>query len=229
MTPEKQGKSLACSLHPPLPTLRLTRFVLHYPSRAALRRIAKRIFDLVAAGLGTLCLAMALPFIALAIYLDSPGPIFYTQERVGQGGKPFRIHKFRSMVVDAEPDGRPRWTAEHDPRITRVGRILRSTHVDEFPQFLNILKGEMSVVGPRPERPEFVRLLARELPHYHLRHTVKPGMAGWGFVNQGYAASREDARLKLHYDLTYVHHQSLCLDVLILLRTLRRTLTFRGR
>lgn len=229
MTPEKRAKTLASSLHPSLPMLRPTRFVFHYPTRAVLHRTAKRMFDLVAAGLGTLCLAIALPFIALAIYLDSPGPIFYTQERVGQGGKPFRLYKFRSMVVDAEPDGRPRWTAEHDPRITRVGRILRSAHVDEFPQFLNVLKGEMSVVGPRPERPGFVRLLARELPHYHQRHAVKPGMAGWGFVNQGYAASREDARLKLHYDLYYVHHQSVRLDALILLRTVHRAVTFRGR
>lgn len=210
-------------------TLRPPFSVLQSPSHGSLWPIAKRIFDLVSAGLGALCLAVALPFIALAIYLDSPGPIFYTQERVGRGGKPFRLYKFRSMVLDAEPDGEAVWTAEDDPRITRVGCLLRRTHVDEFPQFLNILKGEMSAVGPRPERPEFVDLLAQEIPFYRLRHAVKPGMAGWGLVEQGYGASNEDARVKLQYDLYYINHQCLWLDTLVLIRTLLQSVTFGGR
>jgi len=152
--------------------------------------------DIVLASLGLFLLALTTPFIAAAIYLDSPGPIFYRQERVGKGGRIFRAYKFRSMVPDAEK-GRAVWAKEDDPRVTRMGRILRRTHVDEFPQFLNILKGEMSAVGLRPERSEFVEELAKEIPFYRVRHAVKPGMAGWGLVKQGYGASKEAALLKL--------------------------------
>jgi len=171
---------------------------------------------------------LATPFIALAIYLDSSGPIFYTQERIGRGGKMFRVYKFRSMIIEAEKKGAV-WATEGDSRITRVGKFLRKTHVDEFPQFLNILKGEMSAVGPRPERPEFVKELAQEIPFYRVRHAVKPGMAGWGLVNQGYGSSKEDALIKLQYDLYYIKHQSLWLDVVILLKTILDTLSFGGR
>ena len=125
--------------------------------------------------------------------------------------------------------GRAVWAEEDDHRATRTGRILRRTHVDEFPQFLNILKGEMTAVGPRPERPEFVEELAAEIPFYRVRHAVKPGMAGWALVKQGYGASKEDALLKLQYDLYYIKHQSLWLDVVILLKTIMDTLTLRGR
>jgi lipopolysaccharide/colanic/teichoic acid biosynthesis glycosyltransferase len=184
--------------------------------------------DIVLAAIGMMILAPLLPFIALAIYLESPGPIFYKQERVGRGGKVFWAYKFRSMVPDAEK-GEAVWAKRNDPRVTRVGRLLRKTHVDEFPQFINILKGEMSAVGPRPERPEFVDELAREIPFYRIRHTVKPGMAGWGLVKQGYGASKEDAFLKLQYDLYYIKHQSIQLDIIILLKTILDTLTFRGR
>jgi len=170
-----------------------------------------------------------LPFIALAIYLDSPGPIFYTQERVGTMGKIFRVYKFRSMVPDAEKEREAVWAKKGDPRVTRVGRLLRATHVDEFPQFLNILKGEMSVVGPRPERPEFVAELETEIPFYRIRYSIKPGMAGWALVRQGYGASKEDAIIKLEYDLYYIKHQSLWLDLTIVLKTIADTLTFRGR
>ncbi|MDH4138598.1 MAG: sugar transferase, partial [Anaerolineae bacterium] len=140
----------------------------------------------------------------------------------------FRVYKFRSMVPDAEKD-KAVWAQENDRRVTRVGRLLRRAHVDEFPQFINILKGEMSAVGPRPERPDFVEELAREIPFYRVRHAVKPGMAGWGLVKQGYGASKEDALLKLQYDLYYIKHQSLWLDAVILLKTIVDTLTFRGR
>ena len=184
--------------------------------------------DLILASLGMLVLAVLFPLIALAIYLDSPGPIFYTQERVGKGGRVFRIYKFRSMVPDAEK-GRAVWAQENDPRVTRVGRILRRTHLDEFPQFWNILKGEMSAVGPRPERPEFVEELAREIPFYRVRHAVKPGMAGWALVKYGYASSKEDALIRLQYDLYYIKHWSPWLDLVILCKTVVDTLTFRGR
>jgi lipopolysaccharide/colanic/teichoic acid biosynthesis glycosyltransferase len=202
---------------------------LQPPSAGALWPAVKRLFDLLTAGLGALCLTLAFPFIALAIYLDSPGPIFYTQTRVGKGGKRFKVYKFRSMVPDAEKGGRAVWAKRHDDRVTRVGRIMRKMHVDEFPQFFNILKGEMSAVGPRPERPAFVEELAEEIPFYRVRHAVKPGMAGWGLVKQGYGASKEDAVIKLQYDLYYIKHQSLWLDIIILLKTVLDTVTFGGR
>jgi exopolysaccharide biosynthesis polyprenyl glycosylphosphotransferase len=188
----------------------------------------KRAMDIVLASLGLLLMAPFFPLIALAIYLDSPGPIFYTQERVGERGRVFRVYKFRSMVPDAEK-GRAVWARENDPRVTRVGRFLRKTHIDEFPQFLNILKGEMSAMGPRPERPEFVEELAKEIPFYRVRHAVKPGMAGWALVKYGYASSKEDALLRLQYDLYYIKHWSPWLDLVILLKTVVDTLTLRGR
>jgi len=201
---------------------------IRHPSAGTLWPLVKRLMDIVLASVGLLLLAAFLPFIAAAIYLDSPGPIFYTQERVGKGGRIFKVYKFRSMVPDAEK-GEAVWARENDPRVTRVGRILRKTHVDEFPQFLNILKGEMSAVGPRPERPEFVEDLAAEIPFYRVRHAVRPGMAGWGLIVQGYSSSKEDALLKLQYDLYYIKHQSFWLDVVILLRTIMHTLAFQGR
>ena len=202
---------------------------IDHPGTKPFNRLVKRVSDIVLASLGMLVLLPFLPLLMLAIYVDSPGPIFYTQVRVGKGGKLFKAYKFRSMVPDAEKDGKPVWAGERDPRVTRVGRVLRKMHVDEFPQFLNILKGEMSAVGPRPERPEFVEGLAREIPFYRLRHAVKPGMAGWGLVKQGYGASKEDAFVKLQYDLYYIKHWSLWLDLVILLKTIVDTLTFGGR
>jgi len=192
---------------------------IEHPGTAALWPLVKRLMDVVLASSGLFLLALATPFIALAIYLNSPGPIFYSQWRVGKGGRRFRAYKFRSMVPGAEK-GQAVWAGENDTRATHVGRILRRTHVDEFPQFLNILKGEMTAVGPRPERPEFVEELAAEIPFYRVRHAVKPGMAGWALVKQGYGASKEDALLKLQYDLYYIKHQSLWLDIVILLKTI---------
>jgi len=201
---------------------------IDHPLSKPFNRFIKRASDIFLASLGCLCLAPFFPFIVLAIYLESPGPIFYAQERVGLGGKRFRAYKFRSMIPDAEKDC-PVWAKKDDPRVTRIGRLLRRTHVDEFPQFWNILKGEMSAVGPRPERPEFVEQLAKEIPFYRIRHAVKPGMAGWGLVRQGYGASKEDALVKLQYDLYYIKYQSLWFDIIILLKTIIDTLTFRGR
>ncbi|RLA82151.1 MAG: hypothetical protein DRG31_07810 [Deltaproteobacteria bacterium] len=201
---------------------------LDHPLTKPLNQAIKRIFDVVAASLGLAFLLPLFPIIAFAIYLDSPGPIFYTQLRVGRGGRLFRLYKFRSMVPDAEKE-KPVWAREGDPRVTRVGRILRRTHLDEFPQLINILKGDMSAVGPRPERPEFVEELSKEIPFFRVRHAVKPGMAGWGLVKYGYASSKEDSLYKLQYDLYYIKHWSLWLDVVILLKTVIDTITFRGR
>lgn len=201
---------------------------IEHSGTGAIRPFIKRVFDIVSAGLGMLFLGIAFPLIALAIYVDSPGPIFYRQTRVGRAGELFRVYKFRSMVPNAEENGAV-WARKNDHRVTRVGKILRATHLDEFPQFINILKGEMSAVGPRPERPEFVKDLTQEIPFYRVRHAVKPGMAGWGLVNQGYGSSREDAMVKLQYDLYYIKHQSLWLDIVVLLKTIIDTVTFRGR
>jgi exopolysaccharide biosynthesis polyprenyl glycosylphosphotransferase len=198
-------------------------------STGVLYPLLKRLMDIFLAGIGLLGLAIIFPFLALAIYVDSPGPILYTQERVGKGGKTFRFYKFRSMVPDAEKEGQAVWALENDHRVTRVGRILRGTHIDEFPQFFNILKGEMSAVGPRPERPEFVAELEKKIPFYRTRHCVRPGMAGWGLVKQGYGASEQDALLKLQYDLYYIKHQSVRLDIVILLKTILDTVTLQGR
>jgi len=179
---------------------------IDHPLTRPFNRFIKRVSDVILASLGSLCLAPFLPFIVLGIYLESPGPIFYTQERVGRGGKIFRAYKFRSMIPGAEK-GEAVWAKRDDERVTRIGRLLRKTHVDEFPQFLNILRGEMSAVGPRPERPKFVEKLKREIPFYRVRHAVKPGMAGWGLVKQGYGASKEDTLVNLQYDLYYIRHQ----------------------
>lgn len=189
----------------------------------------KRAFDFAFALVGTIAFGILLPFIAAAMRLDSPGPIFYAQERVGQGGRVFRVRKIRTMVTDAERHGKAVWATKNDPRITRVGRLLRKLHVDEAPQFWNILRGEMSVVGPRPERPEFVAQLAQQIPFYRLRHAVKPGMAGWAILNAGYVDSVEDARLRVEYDLYYIKHQSIWMDFWILFRMVGHVLAFRGR
>lgn len=192
-------------------------------------RAARRFLDLALVAVGGVLFLPILPMIAAAIRLETPGPVFYSQERVGKGGRTFRVYKLRSMVADAEAPGVPRWATEDDPRITRVGRFLRATHLDEFPQMLNILKGEMSPVGPRPERPEFIDELTDEIPHYRMRHAVRPGMAGWALVEHGYASSTEEARRKHEYDLYYVKHQSVWLDLVVLARTLVDTFTLGGR
>ena len=162
-----------------------------------------------------------------AIKLDSPGPVFYTQKRVGKDGEIFTIYKFRSMQYRAEEHG-ARWAEKKDPRVTRAGKLLRLTHIDELPQIWNIFKGEMSLVGPRPERPEFVELLEKELPYYFVRHTIKPGLTGWAQINYQYGASVEDAHNKLEYDLYYVKNMSLFLDLKILLRTIGVVLLKEG-
>ena len=164
---------------------------------------------------------------AVLIKLESPGPALYKQERVGKNGRPFTIMKFRSMRMDAEKDG-PVWASTTDDRTTRVGRIIRKIRVDEIPQFWNILKGEMNFVGPRPERPHFVKQLAEEIPFYEQRHLIPPGLTGWAQIKYPYGASIEDARQKLQYDLYYIKNQSLMLDAVILFETVKTILFGRG-
>ena len=181
----------------------------------------------MAAAIGLLILAPFLPFIALAIRLDSRGPIFYQQVRVGLGGRSFIVHKFRSMIPDAERDG-AQWSQESDPRVTRVGRWLRKTRLDETPQLWNLLNGTMSLIGPRPERPEFVDDLAQLLPYYRIRHSIKPGITGWAQVCYRYDNSVDDAKRKLEYDLYYIKRRGPVLDILIFLRTIRVVLQMQG-
>lgn len=189
---------------------------------------AKRAIDIIGALLGLLALGLALPFVALANAIGSPGPLFYRQERLGKGGRPFTVVKLRSMIPDAERATGAVWCGVGDPRITAVGRWLRKSRLDELPQVINVLRGEMSIVGPRPERPSLAGLLARDLPLYRVRHAVRPGLTGWAQVHQRYALSIEDARVKLGYDLFYVKHASLYLDLLCMLHTVRIVIGLRG-
>lgn len=192
------------------------------------RLAAKRIVDVTVAALGLLLAAPLLAMAAIAIRLDSPGPLFYTQERVGQYGRRFRIRKLRTMRVDAEAESGPRWAQPNDPRVTRVGRLLRKFRIDEIPQLLSVLRGEMSLVGPRPERPCFVEELRRAIPWYVAREAVPPGVTGWAQLRYPYGASVEDARAKLEYDLYYVKNGSTFLDLAILFHTVRHVVTGRG-
>ncbi|WP_186402996.1 TIGR03013 family XrtA/PEP-CTERM system glycosyltransferase [Sphingopyxis sp. P1IMeth2] len=191
-------------------------------------KVGKRLFDIVAS-LIVLVIGLPLALIAaLAVKLDSKGPVLYRQPRVGLFGEPYNILKIRSMRTDAEAAGKAVWAAENDPRITRVGRIIRKLRIDELPQLWCVLKGEMSFVGPRPERPSFVDELERQLPYYAERHMVKPGLTGWAQINYPYGASVEDARVKLEYDLYYAKNYSPFLDLLILLQTVRVVLWPEG-
>ncbi len=184
-------------------------------------RKAKRLIDILVSAIALLLLSPILILAALAIKLDSKGPMFYSQTRVGLMGAHYSIYKFRSMRTDAEADGKAVWAGENDPRITRVGKFLRATRIDELPQIWNILKGEMSLVGPRPERPFFVEQFAEELPYYNERHRVKPGLTGWAQINYRYGASKDDSRMKLRYDLYYTKNFSVFLDIIILMKTIR--------
>ena len=190
--------------------------------------LIKRAVDLALSIVGLAFFGLLLPLIALAMKLDSPGPIFFRQRRIGKSGRLFWLYKLRSMIPDAERDTGPRWASDDDPRITRVGRLLRKTRLDEVPQLYNVLRGEMSIIGPRPERPEFVEELSQTIPFYRTRHVVKPGITGWAQVRYHYGASEEDALIKLQYDLYYIRHRSIALDVLIILRTVGKMLALQG-
>ncbi len=204
---------------------------LGHAATRGLYPLVKRTADILAAIVGLAVFAVLLPFIAVAIRLDSRGAVFYSQARVGQGGRIFRAYKLRTMIADAERDGQAVWASENDPRATRIGKILRRTHLDEVPQFWNILRGEMALVGPRPERPEIVAQLEKQIAFYRLRHAVKPGATGWAIVNarQAYVDSVDAARERVEYDLYYIKHQSLWLDLWIVLRTVGQVVTMRGR
>lgn len=196
--------------------------------QGSVRGVVKRVFDLVAAVGLSIAAAPIMVLTAIAIRLESPGPVIYRQERVGAAGRRFTVLKFRSMRADAEKDGVARWASAGDPRVTRIGRLIRKTRIDELPQLLNVLLGEMSFVGPRPERPSFVEQLKQQIPFYDLRHSVKPGLTGWAQVRYSYGASVEDARTKLQFDLYYVKNHSLFLDILILFETVRVILFREG-
>lgn len=198
------------------------------PVFTRLQLACKRLLDLVLATVGLVVSAPFLLLVALAIRLDSSGPVFYRQIRSGRAGKPFTIVKFRTMIENAEQDGRARWATKNDDRITRVGRFLRKTRLDELPQLVNVLHGEMSIVGPRPERPEFIGMLEQEVPFYRTRLMAKPGLTGWAQVQYSYGSSVLDALIKLQYDFYYINHWSLWLDLYIIYRTIGVALRFKG-
>jgi lipopolysaccharide/colanic/teichoic acid biosynthesis glycosyltransferase len=206
-----------------------TWFLLDRPlRRRRMYEAAKVLIDLVAGALGSLLAVLLLPLVWLLGRLEGGGPVFYRQERVGRYGRPLTIWKFRTMRVDAERDG-PVWASPDDDRVTRVGRVLRATHLDELPQFFNVLRGEMSLVGPRPERPVFVRLLNRAIPYFDRRHLVRPGITGWGVVRFGYSDSVRDKWIIHEHDLYYLKHRSLSLDFEIVVRTILSMLLGKGQ
>jgi len=188
----------------------------------------RRAISVIISLIGLIVALPLLPFIILAIRLDSEGPIFYTQTRVGKGGRLFKVVKFRTMRQDAEAASGPRWTSDKDPRVTRVGKFLRASRLDEIPQMWCVLKGDMAFVGPRPERPEFIEMLSTEIPYYGVRHMVRPGLTGWAQVNYKYGSTVEDAREKLQYDLFYIKNASIGLDLLIMFQTVKTVLLGRG-
>ena len=190
--------------------------------------LVKRALDLAA---GIVGLAASMPImivVALVVRLESKGPIIFRQTRVGRMGKCFEVLKFRSMNVDAEKANGAQWASENDPRVTRIGRFLRKYRLDELPQFINVIRGEMSFVGPRPERPFFVEELRKTIPYYDERHSVRPGLTGWAQVQYAYGSSIEDAYNKLEYDLFYLQNMSLTFDLAIIFQTIRIVLGARG-
>lgn len=191
--------------------------------------IGKRVIDILGGLIGVIFLIILIPFISLSILISGKGPVFYRQVRLGKNGKEYNIIKFRSMNIDAEIDGIAKPAEENDERITSIGRLLRKSHLDELPQFLNILKGDMSLVGPRSERPEIISGLQSEIPFYRARLFVKPGLTGWAQVNFGYAATVEDNAIKLEYDLYYIKHRNLTLEITILFQTFGAVIGLRGR
>lgn len=213
----------------PMPEVTELGVLPHPPEahRNAIPRL-KRIIDIVVASALLMSTLPLMFFVALAIKCDSAGPVFYRQERVGLRGHRFALLKFRSMREDAEADGQPVWAAALDHRVTRVGQLIRWARIDELPQLLNVLRGEMSIVGPRPERPYFVEQLNKLIPSYDDRHAVLPGITGWAQVNYPYGASIQDAREKLRYDLHYVANFSFLLDLKILFATVRVVLRGEG-
>jgi sugar transferase (PEP-CTERM system associated) len=197
-------------------------------NQGAWRTAVKRVFDIFCAALLIVFSSPLMVMAAIAIKMESPGPTLYRQERVGQNGRTFSIAKFRSMYTDAEKNGLPQWAQANDKRVTRVGHFIRRMRIDELPQLFNVLKGEMSLVGPRPERPYFVEQLTQEIPYYALRHSVKPGVTGWAQVRYPYGATVQDSQEKLQYDLYYIKNHTLFLDLVVLMETVGVVLTGKG-
>jgi exopolysaccharide biosynthesis polyprenyl glycosylphosphotransferase len=191
--------------------------------------MVKRLLDIIGGLVGTIVYLLSYPLISLVILLDSGRPVLYFQTRLGQNGREYTIIKYRTMRQDSEKDGKVRVTVENDQRITRIGKILRKSHIDELPQFVNVLQGEMSLVGPRAERAALVDSLQKQVPFYRARLLVKPGITGWAQVNFGYAATVEDTVVKLEHDLYYIKHRNLMLDLIILLRTVSTVIGFKGQ
>jgi sugar transferase (PEP-CTERM system associated) len=189
--------------------------------------LSRRVVSVVISLIGLILTLPLLPLIMLAIRLDSKGPVFYTQTRVGKAGRVFKVVKFRTMRQDAEAAG-PQWAGDNDPRITRIGKFLRSSRLDEIPQLWCVLRGDMAFVGPRPERPEFIELLSKQIPFYGVRHMVRPGLTGWAQVKYKYGSTVEDSREKLQYDLFYIKNASIGLDLLIMFQTVKTVLLRRG-
>jgi exopolysaccharide biosynthesis polyprenyl glycosylphosphotransferase len=187
-----------------------------------------RVMDIICSILGILFGIFLLPFILIGNLFGNRGKLFYTQKRIGKHGKPFTIIKLRTMVANAEKGG-AKWADKNDSRVTPFGRFLRNTRLDEMPQFINVLKGDMSIIGPRPERPFFVAELSKIIPFYETRHTIKPGLSGWAQVNSRYGSSIEDSLIKLQYDLFYIKHRSFFLDINIIVKTLNTMLYYRGQ
>lgn len=191
--------------------------------------LTKRLLDILGGAVGLVLFAVTYPFLSLAVYLDSGRPAFYSQPRLGRGGRIFKIYKYRTMRQDAEADGEVRPAAENDPRVTRVGNFLRKSRLDELPQFWNVLRGEMSLVGPRAERPELVAEYQKQVPFYRARLLVKPGLTGWAQINYGYVASITETAVKIEYDLYYIKHRTFGMDFQIILRTIGTVLRRTGR
>jgi sugar transferase (PEP-CTERM system associated) len=191
------------------------------------QQIARRIVSTTTAAVGLLLFLPFFPFVVLLVRLSSPGPIFFRQTRVGMGGRNFSVYKFRTMRTDAEAAG-AKWATKNDPRVTRVGMFMRKTRLDEVPQLWNVLRGDMGFVGPRPERPEFVPWLSEQIPYFDLRHMIRPGLTGWAQVRYGYGATLAQSREKLEFDLYYIKHMSLGLDLLIMFETIKTIIRRQG-
>jgi exopolysaccharide biosynthesis polyprenyl glycosylphosphotransferase len=198
-------------------------------SVSGIYHVGKRFLDLLGGLIGVIIFLILLAPVSVLIFLDDGLPIFYRQERLGKSAKPYKILKFRTMVKNAEVDGKPQWASEDDQRVTRIGRMLRKTHLDEFPQFINVLKGEMSLVGPRSERPNLVNKLQREVPFYRARLLVKPGVTGWAQINYGYPETVEETIDKLEYDLYYIKNRTILLDLRIILGTPATIFGLKGK
>lgn len=207
----------------------IVRSFVEKTSTSTFYQLSKSLIDFAGGLFGTLIMVIFLPFISLATIIESGFPVFFTQERLGRGGQSYKMVKFRTMERDAERDGEARMAEENDDRVTKVGWFLRKTHLDELPQFLNVLRGEMSLVGPRAERPQLVEAFQKEIPFYRARLLVKPGITGWAQINFGYAGTVSETAVKLEYDLYYIEHRSLVMDISIILRTVGTVLGFKGQ